>query len=152
LELAPLLFEIYAKQCLQERQKRLHELRGAADELLSSTPSHLPAKAPIDYAAMDSEQRSIEKRDLFATLVAEEVGTPYTRSDDDDWDEGKQNPFAVFLRDTLAKVCGPEASQSFRWYPRLSPEYQICAEEASNIVGGDLDATSAILSGRAPLH
>jgi transcriptional regulator with XRE-family HTH domain len=151
VESAPLLFDIAAKEYLQDRQKRLHQLRGAADELLTSHPSHLPVKAPIDFNALDSEQRSIEKRDLFATLVAEELGSPYDQGDDD-WDEGEQNPFAVFLRDRLAKVCGPEASRPFRWYPGGSPEYQICAEEASNFVGDDPEATSAILTGVAPLH
>jgi transcriptional regulator with XRE-family HTH domain len=148
VEAAPLLFFIAAEQSLQERQKRLLELQEAAETLINSQISHLPPKMPIDENALASEQQSIKAHDLFGTIVAEQIGTPVN----EDWNDREQNPFAVFLRDTLFEVLGSKGSQSLSWAPGWSPQYKICEEEASKIVDHDPKATSAILDGLATLH
>lgn len=144
VEIAPFLFFIAAEQSLRKRLKRLGELRAAADAVYSAALPHLPPKAAVDETALDCEERSIAARDLFGTIVAENVGGP------DDWDEGEGNPFARFLSDAVAEISG--SAEAVRWTPGLWPSYEICADEAAAIVGGDATATRAILSGAAALH
>jgi transcriptional regulator with XRE-family HTH domain len=148
VEIAPLLFFIAAEECLQERQKRVTEMRSAEDALtgLSYSISHLPPYCPSDGGALESEEQSIEARDLFGQNVIEDgfFAPDY---------EGKRNPFVTFLRDSLARVSSsPEAAKSVRWAPGLWPSYEICTEEAGSIVGGDSKAARAIVCGAAALH
>ena len=135
-------------ECLQERQKRVTEVRAAEDALtgLSYGISHLPPYCPTDGGALASEEQSIEARDLFGQNVIEDgfFAPDY---------EGKHNPFVTFLRDNLARLSSsPEAAKSVRWTPHLWPSYEICAEGAGSIVGGDARAARAIVCGAAALH
>jgi transcriptional regulator with XRE-family HTH domain len=154
VEIAPLLFHIAAKECLQERRKRVAEVRDAANALffLQGEIRHLPPRWPIDEGALSSEEKSIEARDLFGTQVAEEAGQ-FLNEYADEYDEAEHNPFASFLRNALAKIGdSQEEAESFRWCPPLWPRYEICAKEAAELVGGDTKAAQAILNGAAALH
>jgi transcriptional regulator with XRE-family HTH domain len=154
VEIAPLLFFIAAEQCLQERQKRIAEVRDAADSLfdLYRGMPHLPAYWPVDSGAVSSEEQSIEARDLFGEKVLE-AQQLFTNELDEDFDEATQNPFVSFLREALAKASkSPEAAESVSWTPGLWPSYEICTEEAANLVGNDAGAAGAIVCGAAALH
>jgi transcriptional regulator with XRE-family HTH domain len=154
VEVAPLLFFIAAEQCLQERQKRIAEVRASADALfdLQRGICHLPAHWPVDESAMTSEEQSIKARDLFGKKVLEDE-QQFMSELDADYDDAEQNPFVAYLRDTLAKVSSPpEVSESVRWPPGLWPGYEICTEEAAKFVGDDAKATHAIVCGAAALH
>jgi transcriptional regulator with XRE-family HTH domain len=154
IEIAPLLFFIAAEQCLQQRRERTAELRASADALfdLQRGIHHLPPHWPVDESAVGSEEQSIKARDLFGKKVLDDAHQ-FMSELDADFDEAKQNPFVTFLRDGLSKIGNsPEAAESVRWTPGLWPSYEICTEEAANIVGNDAKAVHAIVCGAAALH
>jgi len=154
VELAPLLFFLAAEQCLQERKKRLAEVRDAADSLFDrqSRMRHIPPHWPVDSGALDAEEDSIEVRDLFGTKVLESAGQ-FIGDYSDDFDEAKDNPFVSHIRGALAALgATDEDVEAVKWTPGLWPHYHICAEQAGRIVGGDVDAVRAILFGSAALH
>ena len=153
VEIAPLLFYIAVEQSLQVRQKRVTELRDAANavfDLYRGIP-HLPRYWPVDENAVSSEEASISARDFFGAKVA--AGVPNFWSQfDDDFDDSEQNPFVVFLREALATVSNPAVAETLSWNPDDSPSYRICAEDAAAIVGNDSSAADTILRGNAALH
>jgi hypothetical protein len=155
VEVAPLLFFIAAEQCLQERQSRVDEVRDAAGSLddLQRKIRHLPLPIwPVDEQAISREEQSIKARDLFGTKV-DQYADQFENGYDDEYDKAKDNPFAVFLQNALAKVSNShKGPKPVRWLPFLCPSYEICAEEAAAIVGGDTKAAQAILCGEAALH
>jgi transcriptional regulator with XRE-family HTH domain len=144
IEAAPLLFFIIAEQSLQQRRKRLDELREAEDAVRGAALPHLPYH-PGDWRTLDFEARSIKARDLFGMIVAEKVGRP----DDPNWREDKGNPFASFLNEALG---ASESDEFVRWAADDGPSYAICEEEVAVLVGGDEKAAQAILNGDAALH
>jgi transcriptional regulator with XRE-family HTH domain len=148
VEAAPLLFFIAAEKSLQERRKRLAALQAAADAVYDAYPAYLPKTASADEETLECERSSIEERDLFGSKATDNdnIGACYAEG----WDEGESNPFAVFLKAALADVS--DSATFERWQPRLWPRYQICSEEAAKVVGGDAEATRAILDGAAALH
>jgi hypothetical protein len=154
IEIAPLLFFIAAEQCLQQRRERIGELRASADALfdLQRGIRHLPPHWPVDESVVSSEEQSIKARDLFGKKVLEDA--PQFMSElDVDFDEAEQNPFVTFLRDGLSKISNsPETVESVRWTPGLWPSYEICTEEAANVVGNDAKAVHAIVCGAAALR
>lgn len=103
VEVAPLLFSIFANESFAERRKHLAEMRASLtqqNEIARSYLGHLSSDVlPRDKQdwALDAEEASISARDLLGRRVEE-------KSDDDDlsWDENfdhqKDNPFASFLR------------------------------------------------------
>jgi transcriptional regulator with XRE-family HTH domain len=153
VEIAPLLFYIAVEQSLQVRQKRITELRDAANavfDLYRGIP-HLPRYWPVDENAVSSEEASISARDFFGVKVA--ADEPHFWSEfDDNFDNSKQNPFVAFLREALATVSNPAVAETLSWGPDDSPDYKICAEEAATIVGNDSSAADTILRGNAALH
>jgi len=154
IETAPLLFFIAAERSLQERQKRIADVRASAAALfdLYNGISHLPPEWPVDESAVSSEEQSIKARDLFGKKVMEDSPQFMTELDAD-FDEAEQNPFVTFLRDSLSRLnASTELVESVRWAPGLWPSYQICTEEAASVVGNDKTAAHAILCGAAALH
>jgi transcriptional regulator with XRE-family HTH domain len=148
VEVAPLLFFIAAEQCLQERRKRIAELRASADALirLKSGIPHLPLNMSIQEDAASREEESITARDLFGNEVVGKVGL-------DGYEHAKQNPFVMFLRDNLAKASNSLAlAESLEWDPKGWPDYNICIDEAAAIVGNDPGAMKAIWDGYVALH
>jgi transcriptional regulator with XRE-family HTH domain len=153
VEAAPLLFFIAAEKCLQERRKHVAEIERAADSLwhLQRKTRHLPVQWPIDDAGITSEKESIEARDLFGENVIED--TDRFLGELRGYEEAEHNPFVTFLRSSLEEVGGPDTDlETLTWLPDRSPEYEICKEEAAELVGGDKKATRAIHWGFAPLH
>ena len=144
IEAAPMLFFIIAEQSLQQRRKRLDELRKLEDAAWGAALPHLPYY-PGDSRALDFEARSIKARDLFGTIVADKVGRP----DDPHWREETGNPFASFLNEALG---ASESDEFIGWAPDHGPSYAICEEEVAALVGGDEKAAQAILNGDAALH
>lgn len=144
VEAAPLLFFIIAEQSLQKRRERLDELLQADDAARRAALPHLPYY-PGDAMALDFEARSIMARDLFGTIIAENVGEP----SDPDWHEEEGNPFAAFLSEALG---ASEPGEAVSWTPYQGPSYAICEAEVAALVGNDADAVSAILNGYAALH
>lgn len=154
IEVAPLLFFIAAEQCLRDRQKRVEELHEAADAManLKSRIQHLPGHWLLDDEAVSSEERSIKKRDLFATSVFDDADR-FRGEFDDNFDEAIHNPFVVYLRNALKSIGASEDEvDALQWRPSHWPQYEICADQAKEIVGNDVQAVEAILSGTAALH
>jgi transcriptional regulator with XRE-family HTH domain len=145
VECAPLLFYIVAEQSLGKRREVLSAYRDAADYVYAAAIPHLPpSMQTVDVVASDLEERSIEERDLFG-LELESCDF------DPDYDAAEDNPFAAFLTKRLAEHQQSDAKVSWQ-DPTYSPSYTICTVEAAELVGGDTDATNAILRGTAPLH
>ena len=144
IDAAPLLFFIIAEQSLQQRGKRLDQLREAEDAARGAALPHLPYYSG-DSRALDFEARSIKARDLFGTIIAENVGEP----SDPDWHEEEGNPFAAFLSEALG---ASEPGEAVSWTRYHGPSYAICEEEVAALVGGDEEAAQAIFSGAAALH
>ena len=154
IEAAPLLFFIAAEQSLKERQRRITDVRAAADALvdLQRAVRHLPMHWPIDESAVSSEEQSIKARDVFGRKVLAN-SHEFISDFELEFDVAAENPFVAFLRDNFSKVSDSnEVAQSVRWHPDRWPSYQICAEQAGTIVGNDAGAARAILSGVAALH
>jgi transcriptional regulator with XRE-family HTH domain len=154
VEAAPLLFFIAAEKSLQERRKHIAEIRNAGDALwdMQRRTRHLPLRWPMDEGTIDSEERSIKARDLFGTKVIEDAEQLLSQLDDE-YEDAEHNPFVAFLRNALAEACGSRADpETVTWTPGLWPRYEICADEAADIVGGDEKAAQAILCGAAALH
>jgi transcriptional regulator with XRE-family HTH domain len=154
VEIAPLLFFIAAEQCLQERHKRIEQLRDTAYDLIALYDKipHLPKEWPVDEGAVSSEEQSIKARDLFGEKVLENAHQ-FMSDLGEDYDEAEQNPFVSFLREALAKASkSSETVESVQWTPGLWPRYEICTEEAASLVGNDPAAAHAIVRGVAALH
>ena len=123
IEVAPLLFFIAAEQSLKERQRRVTDVRAAADTLFDVQRGipHLPPHWPVDESAVSSEEQSIKARDLFGRKVLEDR-QQFMSELDADFDEAEQNPFVAFLRDSLSNVSGSnELAGSVWWSPGLWP-------------------------------
>ncbi len=104
VEAAPLMFFILAEQSLRERREKVAEMRRLLDqqEALAQTAGlkHLYSNvSPTDSVlfALDAEEKSIDKRDLFgAGLDAlREAGDLHWDCDEEE--QGWLNPFAKFL-------------------------------------------------------
>jgi len=145
VEVAPLLFFIAAEQSLDQRRNSLRLFEEAADSVVEATPHHLPKQYPVDSQAVDEEKKSIKALDLFADNVF---------APDDfrtrEWDSDLDNPFATFLSEALRRIS--QSAEPLSWNSSGSPSYQVCVDEAAAIVGGDAEATHAILSGVVTLH
>jgi transcriptional regulator with XRE-family HTH domain len=156
IELAPLLFYIAAEQSLIGRRNRLKEIREAAHSLdhLRSRVRHLPYNlAAYGDEALDVEAASIEHRDLFGRKIATEVNE-FSGSRDEVYNDDEENPFAAFLTDALEATRGPnDAHEPVRcpWWSG-EPSYEICFDEAAEIVGGDEDVARAIINGQVALR
>lgn len=138
VEIAPLLFALVAEQSLCERRKWLDAYRGDA------APSHLlrSLRGPFDeddQNVLNAEDRSIDKRDLFAARVG-------------GWDENhhKNNPFARFLTERLSKTSLSKGI-AVTWDEGEAPRYAICIEELVDLLGKDKDACELVLSGKVAL-
>jgi len=105
---------------------------------------YVPGGAFDPYVdAFHDEADSIRSRDIFA-LQADDTSGHFFRQD---YDEGNENPFVLFLKKQAEDV-GVEFSY---WYASSSPSYEIGREEAEAIVGGDANAAGAIVRGIAVL-
>lgn len=157
LELAPLLFDLLARESLLERSRNLAELwlRRDAVASMGERYSHLGGRFLHDWQAEEVEIReeaSIGNRDIRAAYVLaddslEDAFVPA------DYDDECNNPFVDYLNRRLSAVRpdGDTAPSLDVWPVWRSPSYEIGREEALAIARGDEDLARAILSGAVPL-
>lgn len=150
MELAPLLFCWAAEMSLRDRRERLNKLeeacksaRGLEDEM-----RHLPpANFTYSEEKIAAEASSIGSHDLFGMCFSEDdfsEGAFYAQHDDTD------NPFAIFLS-KLAEEIG-DVAQFEGFSPIDYPVFQVCRQEALNMVGGDKTLAERILTGIVDLY
>lgn len=154
IEIAPLLFFIAAEQSLQQRRARIAEVSASENAMngIKCDIRHLPWRFLVDDDVVSGEEQSIKERDLFGEKILENQ-QEYMGKLDADFDEAEENPFVTFLRESLSKIgSSPETVETVRWANGMWPSYEICTEEAANIVGNDARAARAIVSGDAALH
>jgi transcriptional regulator with XRE-family HTH domain len=150
IELAPLLFCWAAEMSLRERRERLRKLEGAcaSARALEKEMTHLP-DANFDYseAKIAAESRSIDANDIFGICFGDDDfldGHFYPSRED------TENPFATFLAkltDDISDMAKFEGFSSIDY-----PIYEVCREEAKNMVGGDEALAERILTGVAALN
>lgn len=157
VELAPLLFDLFARESLKERSRRLAELEShrRAIAALAADCSHIGERLFNDWDADEIERReeaSIRANDLRASYImklggAEDCFFP------DDYDDDSMNPFVAFLKQRLEAVRGhgadtPSIDSLSRWG---RADYNIGLREALQITGGDELLADLILWGFIPL-
>lgn len=149
VEAAPLLFFLAAERCLQQRRERLNQLETTIDEVGSSHANfpHIPQSAFYRwFDAVEYEDQSIRKRDLFGEVVDEAP----IHDGNESYEEYEQNPFALFVRQQAEDISSDVEVSG--WSSYGGPDYKICSDEALAIVGGDEEAADVILRGAAPLN
>lgn len=157
LELAPLLFDLLARESLLERSGNLAELWIRRDAVASMGEhySHLGGRFLHDQQAEGVESReetSIRNRDIRAAYVLDDdsLEDAFVPTD---YDDECDNPFVDYLNRRLSAVRpdGDTAPSLDVWPVWRSPSYEIGSEEALAIARGDEELGRAILSGAVPL-
>lgn len=155
LELAPLLFDIVARESLIERRKNLDELRVARNALnsMSSRFPHLGDRYTNDWDAEEAdfrEERSIARNDIRGNYVHSDEALPdcfFPRMLDDD----ERSPFVAHIR----RRCQLIADEGYE-APHLESvnDWVQCTlgfPEADDLAGGDKELSSAIMRGLVPI-
>jgi len=149
MELAPLLFCWAAEMSLRERRERLRKLEEACEtaRALEKEMPHLPApNFTYSEEKIAAESSSIGSHDIFGTCIDQDQfldGPYYPQSDDTD------NPFARFLEKLIDGVGDVARFEGFS--PIDFPVYEVCRQEALQMVGGDETLAERILTGIAAL-
>jgi transcriptional regulator with XRE-family HTH domain len=152
VSLAPLLFVCAAEKSLIRRRERLGELQKRQQdvEALYKDFEHLNALIWNNVKGEQTifeEQDSINAHDIFGAMLdsdGPEDHLPYK------YDEDKQNPFAIFLRDLSKESNG--MAEFFSLGPGFSvPRYKLNIEFLHYLVGDDEDAADEILLGHLAL-
>lgn len=157
LELAPLLFDLVARESLLERSNRLAELSARRDAVgeMGRHFSHLGGRFLHDWQAEEvevQEETSIRKRDLRASYVLES-----TKIEDAfvplDYDEECDNPFVDHLKRRIEEVRqdGDDVPALDVWPVWRSPSYVVGSAEALTVAQGDEELARAILTGAIQL-
>jgi transcriptional regulator with XRE-family HTH domain len=149
VELAPFLYCWAAEASLQQRRDRLEKAEAALEgaKSVEADIRHLPSS---DFTSSEEkfaiERESIDSHDIFGMALNDDGSL----SNDATYNEGTDNPFAVFLSD-LAQDVGPTVS--FEACPfRGFPEYRVCPKEAGLLAGGDSELAEEILTGHLLLN
>jgi hypothetical protein len=153
VELAPLLFVLAAEASLKRRRDKLAELEVALDRASDHwwQIPHLPSSAAElkqQREVIEAERKSIAARDLFGDL---EFGDEFA-----DWDDlyahdsGKENPFAVHIRE-LAEGVDKAAIEALGSSSDIT-DYNVCWSEALDWACGDKWLAAAIQCGYVPVH
>ena len=147
VELAPFLFSWAAESSLKRRAEALTELAertAAVDALQARMPhtSSILGYSPLTEDLVAAEERSIRRRDLFASDMLEQDTGDILKAD---FEESEDGPSVTFLRD-LAKDA-PEALSFDDWSPRAAPNYKVSREQAIGLFGADAEVVDAILDG-----
>ena len=157
LELAPLLFDLVARESLFERYERLTELSARRDAVAGMDRhfSHLGGRFLHDWQAEEVEvleEASIRKRDLRASHVlgSDSIEDAFVLLD---YDEECDNPFVGHLKRRIQAVQrdGDEPPSIDVWPIWRSPTYDIGSQEALVVAQGDEELAKAILTGAIPL-
>lgn len=157
LELAPLLFDIFARESLIARREALTELRSrrAAIGAMSNKFPHLSGRFTVDWEAEDfddREQVSIDRDDIRGEFVHADSAW----SDSfypNEFDEEGDNPFVFHLKARCERLgaCGYEAPRVDVITRSFGPVYDIGLPEAAKLAGGDDDLAQAIVAGWVPV-
>ena len=152
LELAPLLFDLVARESLKVRRERLAKLREhrATVASMEAEFSHLAGRLFCDWRAEEIE--GVEEKALRKNDVRGETILHDTDIEDyyfpNDYDEECDNPFIVHLRDRFGQLeDGKELPEIEAWPRWRSPAYETCRREALAIAGGEEDLAAAIVDG-----
>jgi transcriptional regulator with XRE-family HTH domain len=157
LELAPLLFDLVARESLFERRERLAELSARRDAVaeMGCHFSHLGGRFLHDWQAEEvevQEETSIRRRDLRASYVLEsdsieDAFVPL------DYDEECDNPFVDHLKRRMEEVRqdGDDAPSLDVWPVWRSPSYDVGSAEALILAQGDEKLARSILTGAIQL-
>jgi transcriptional regulator with XRE-family HTH domain len=157
LELAPLLFDLVARESLLERSNRLAELSARRDAVgeMGRHFSHLGGRFLHDWQAEEvevQEETSIRKRDLRASYVLEsaKIEDAFVPLD---YDEECDNPFVDHLKRRIEEVCqdGDDAPVLDVWPVWRSPSYDVGSAEALTVAQGDEELARAIRTGAIQL-
>lgn len=148
LHVAPFLFHWAAEASLRDRQVRLDAINGHLSALEAvDAPKHLADFYFEGWRGddvLEAEQRSINKRDLFGLISADEALPG-------DFEISTDNPWVRFLS-ALADQSGGSTEFEY-WTPRWNHfAYSVAREDALALVGGNVEAAEHIMSGRARLH
>jgi transcriptional regulator with XRE-family HTH domain len=150
LELAPLLFCWAAEMSLRERRERIKKLEEAcrAARTLEKEMPHLPpANLTHSEEKIAAESRSIDAHDIFGMCFGDNdfsEGLPHSLGDDTD------NPFAIFLAKLADEIGDVARFEGFS--PIDYPCFEVCRDEALEMVGGDETLARRILSGVVDLY
>lgn len=157
LELAPLLFDLFARESLKQRRKRLAEIEAHREAIAAMGPSipHLGERLFRDYNAEDiemREDRSINANDLRASYVMELSSTEWAFVPEG-YDDESMNPLVTYLQERLVEVRpagedAPSIEYLSRWGRSL---YDVGMREALQITAGDEDLAGGIMLGQIPL-
>ncbi len=150
MELAPLLFCWAAEMSLRERRERLRKFEDAcaSARAVENEMPHLP-QSDFSYsdAKIVAETESIDAHDIFGTTFGDDDfpdGIFHAPNDDTD------NPFATFLSKLVDDISDVAKFEGFS--PIDYPIFEVCREEARNMVGGDEGLAERILTGVAVLN
>lgn len=157
IEFAPLLFHLVAAETLAERAARLERLRAARREVesLGNAFPHIAERLVNDWTGEDldrREERSIRARDLRGDLLDE--GADFVDARPLEYDSSVQNPFMQIVGKRLAAIQAEGGARDAleHWSHGAGPRYEICRDEALELVGGDAEACEAIIEGRVAIH
>lgn len=150
MELAPLLFCWAAEMSLRERRERLNKLEEACStaRTLEEEMPHLPSpNFSYSEEKIAAESRSIDAHDIFGMCFSDDDfsdGPSHSLGDDVD------NPFAIFLAKMAEDIGDVARFEGFS--PIDYPGFDVCRNEALEMVGGDETLAGRILSGVVDLY
>jgi transcriptional regulator with XRE-family HTH domain len=150
MELAPLLFCWAAEMSLRERRERLNKLQEACKiaRTLEKEMPHLPPPNFIySEEKITAESSSVNSHDIFGMCFSDDQfsdGHLYCSGDD------TENPFATFLAKLVDEIGDVASFEGFS--PIDYPVFQVCRDEAMEMVGGDKTLADRILSGVINLY
>ncbi len=152
-ELAPLSFDLNARQSLAQRSSRLEQLRAAdhARWALREDLLHLPRSAVANAEvenAIEAEAASIAQLDLFGDVVLDHASLEH-ESWDDSFDEDTHNPLACFFRDQSIKL---DAGVDVETVSRVTTRYRLGRDAALDLACGDEELAGDITSGAISLR
>lgn len=157
LELAPLLFDIIARESLMERRHNLEQLSLHRDAInaMSNRFPHLSGRYTWDWEAQDfdgREEHSIARDDLRGEFVhADETLSDHFYPHE--YDDTSSNPFVAHLRQRYERIAaeGYEAARIDGISHWLGPDYELGFSEASKLAGNDEELADAIVRGVVPI-
>lgn len=151
IDLAPLLFICVAERSLAYRREMLEEIDKKSQEMfeIGKEFPYLPTLLwanPRSDELVGAERESIKANDI----CAQEIDMcNYEGCLPDDFDEGRDNPFARYLHSFVADST---PLVDCRGFLSKFASYEISSRLTLDIVGDDEEAASAITSGQAALH
>jgi len=150
MELAPLLFCWVAEMSLRERRERLNKLQEAC-KIAGTLEKEMPHLPPPNFIYSEekiaAESSSINSHDIFGVCFSDDAFSDGHFSCSDDYTD---NPFAIFLAklvDEIGDVASFEGFSSIDY-----PNFQVCRDEALEMVGGDETLADRILTGVVDLY